>query len=140
MLCQMHHLWHIQHAATSPHTHASPLGQHPSCAMPQLCCTPTLLHMPLHTHTRTSPPPHLPPPHIPDLYRHTPVPADAFAAAAMPAPVGAIENWGDAPAVGYGGEESAAAMEGGFPAATGFEAAEAPAVGYAAPEQFGAAF
>jgi len=65
--------------------------------------------------------------------------ADAVAAAAMPAPVGAIENWGDAPAVGYG-EESAAALEGGFEAATGFEAAEAPAVGYAAPEQFGAAF
>ncbi len=76
--------------------------------------------------------------HITDRCCHL-CPTDAFAGAAMPAPVGAIENWGDAPAVGYG-EETAAALEGGFETATGFEAAEAPAVGYQAPEQFGAAF
>jgi small subunit ribosomal protein SAe len=51
---------------------------------------------------------------------------------ALPAPAGAVENWGDAPAPA----EAFPAAE-GFAPVSGFEAAAAPAPQFAAPAEFG---
>jgi len=62
--------------------------------------------------------------------------AEAFGDfAALPAPTGAVDNWGEAPAPA----EGFPAAE-GFAPATGFEAAPAPVAEFAAPAEFGGNF